>query len=45
MGKGQRQRGEGGAAPATEMQLALVQEGIGEAALEWEEPITEVWKR
>ena len=45
MGKGQQQRGEGGAAPATEMQSALVQEGTREVVEVWEEPITEEWKQ
>ena len=45
MGKRQQQRGEEGAAPATEVQLVLVQEGTREVVEEWDEPITEDWKQ
>ena len=41
MSREQQQRGEGGAAPATEMQLALMQEGTREVVEVWETPITE----
>ena len=41
----EQQRGEGGADPATEMQLALVQEGTREVEEVWEAPITEELKK